>query len=1308
MSDKNKPGFSFFDVQQSAKDESYWLDILSGELPETTLPSDLDGSEHRQMKESDFIIPSELSDQLVKLSKNSDLSLYLIILTAVKCLLYRYTGEEDAIIGSPVHKTLATENTANNLVLIRSTINGEHTFKNTLLQVKDRTVGAYEHQNYLFSNITDSLNLTGEKRKLPRIICLNQSIHDQNSLDNTDFDLLLSFGNHDSVLKCRTFYNSSCFSDLLISQFSDHFINLLASAANDIDVEISKINILNKAETERFVYEFNDTLVEYSSHDSVVSMFEQQAAEIPDAVALVYKDKKLTYRELNERANQVGHYLGNTYDIKPDDLVGILMDRSEQMIISILGILKSGGAYVPIDSNYPSERINYILNNCNCKVLLTDSDSDSQFQVSSSVNTRDIPAGDISNPALQTSEKNLVYVIYTSGSTGNPKGCQLELGNLMNYISWTNSYYYQGKDCGNFGLYTSLSFDLTVTSIFSPLTRGKMLHIYPDDAEIVEILRHSFSPDTPIDCIKITPAHISVLRELELSHSNIQFAIVGGEQLTFRHIEVLRAVNENMEIFNEYGPTEATVGCIVKKVEPNDSKVLIGTPIANMSAYLLDAFGNLVPMGGVGELYVGGKSVGRGYFNNPELTQKKFIPNPFEKGGRLYMTGDLGRWMRDGDMEYLGRNDDQIKIRGYRVELGEIENRLLQHPDIKETAVIATNPTGTDTELIAYIVSDKDKNVSQLRNDLADYLPDHMIPAYFMILDALPLTINGKIDKKALPSPDSSGSRSGISTDYVQPRNPLEEKLAEIWESVLEREKIGINDNFFDLGGHSIKATKLASRIHKQLKAEIRLREIFESPTVAGLAEIVEGKESSTLTEITQIPEAEHYELSHAQRNLWLTDQLQESSYVFNVPDAFMLKGNLDIPAFKKAFQTVVDRHEALRTTFIPVSGQPRQKIHPNMKFEIEESDLTWHPDPEILAKEFAGKEITTPFDLSEGPLLRAKLLKTQENKYVFLLTMHHIISDAWSMEVLVKEVSALYKAYSAGKDNPLQPLKIQYKDYAAWQNKWLEQGGGNEPGKYWQKKLAGPLPVLNFPTDYPRPAVKSYNGDTVIFVLDKDITAALNKLAGENNASLYMVLVSAVKALLYRYSAQEDIIIGTLIAGRTHSDLDDQIGFYVNMLPLRTKVKGDDSFTALVRKLKQTTSEAYDFQLYPIDRLVEELGLKRDISRNPVFDIGIGLQEEIQAEGLDGLDITLFEDKTVVSKFDMDFLLKEKDDYIELRLEYVTDLFKRETILKFLDHFKILTEQVIENPGIKISEIELVKTIEPVEEEEVSTRFNF
>jgi acyl carrier protein len=744
-------------------------------------------------------------------------------------------------------------------------------------------------------------------------------------------------------------------------------------------------------------------------------------------------------------------------------------------------------------------------------------------------------------------------------------------------------------------------------------------------------------------------------------------------------------------LHNLYGPTEASVDVSYYQTTPQDTVVPIGKPVDNTQLYVLDKNLRPVGIGIAGDLYIGGIQLAKGYLHKENITAERFISNPFQPEAKLYKTGDVARWLPDGNLEYLGRSDFQVKIRGFRIEVGEIENALLRCEDIKDAVVMARTDQANSLYLVAYLTSDLAIQSNELRDFLKQRLPEYMVPAYFVRLPEIPLNANGKADRKVLPAPEGLGLDSG--SVYVAPRNSLQKRLVRIWEEVLGSSLVGIASNFFELGGHSLKATQIVARIHKELDVKVELRAIFQHPTIESLASIITATGKTTFQAIEPVTPQAYYELSNTQRRIWILNQFEADQMAYNMPGGYLFKGNLNVEALEKAFAALLERHESLRTTFVLVEGQPYQKIHnsASFRFEIEKIDLSGDPVALQNVKVLADAEAETPFDLETGPLLRAILIRVAADEHIFLFTMHHIISDGWSMGVLIQNITQLYNAFSQDKGNPLGPLRIQYKDYVAWQNQAVSGESADRYKTFWKSQFNEKSPVLALPTDKKRPVVRSTQGNRVTFVLNQAITQPLKERGEQHGCTPFLTLLGVYNLFLYYYTRQTDLVVGTPVAGREHADLEDQIGLYLNMIPLRCKLDPEYTFGQLLEATCQTATQSFNYQLYPFDKLVEDLEITSEPNRHPLFDVVIdsldfdSTAKEVQLDQVQVLD---YKTEQLASKYDLILYFQETAEGFQIAFEYSTDLFEHATVTRMARRFQILTETLLKKPEATLAEL--------------------
>jgi len=1296
----------------------YWKEKLQGVTPLNLSYSNSGTDNQNNDKGSvELIVDDEILKRLILLSESQSVTLYTTLLSAFKILLFRHSGQEDICVGNVISgfKQNGKVSTFTNLLALRNEINGEDPFPEFVKRVNSTVSEAYQHENVPFERVTDMLKGGDEDlNSLFQVMFILQSELESNVDSNIDellaqypnnCDLVFKFSEKTDGLAGIVEYNKDIYGDEAIHQLVDHYKNLLGSIVANPGRMIGEFPMLTEAEEHKLLKGLNDTTVAYSKTKTIVDLFEEQVKKTPDSKAVSFEDVELSYSELNNLSNQLGDYLRKTYKVKPDDLVGIMLERSEWMIVTIFGILKAGGAYVPITPDYPQERIDYLIQDSGCKVLIDDNELEKFKKSVDNYSKENQPVG------LQP--HHLAYCIYTSGSTGNPKGCLLQHNGLVNRLEWMQKAYPLTADDVILQK-TTFSFDVSVWELVWWAIEGASVYMLQPGGEK--------SPEVIVDTIeknKVTvmhfvPSMLSVFLEYlendkgKLSKLNgLKQVFTSGEALTINQADRFNALFPDKSLMNLYGPTEASIDVTYFDCRKENLKgtVPIGKPIDNTQIYVLDQFRNLAPEGAAGEICIGGIGLARGYLNRPVLTNDKFIKNPFIDGERIYLTGDLGRWQPDGNLEYLGRIDDQVKIRGFRIELNEVSSVLQKHPKVKDAVVIAGTINGADKELIAYFISDA--KAIDLKEYLKEKLPIYMVPGYYVCMDSIPLTSNGKVNRKTLPTPQSTGI---VGEAYTAPSTDIERTLAKIWAGVLgvEAEKVSVKADFFDIGGHNIRAIRLLGLIHRELGVKLSVKDLFSGSTIEQQAETISKKESKVFEGIEAVTEQPDYDVSSAQRRLWVMHHFEGAQSAYNISVGIVLEGKLDKRALKKTFETLISRHEILRTVFSKdEDGNPRQKIKSikEYSFKLDETDLLNIDDQDSVLKQVVDEEINKGFDLSEGPLLRCHLIRLHENKHVLVMVQHHIISDGWSMDIFRKEVSALYNKFSQGEEIQNTPIRIQYKDYAAWHTRQLEAENVAPHREYWLKQFEGDLPVLVLPTFKERPKIKSYNGASISTTINK---ADLTKISKANGGTLFMSLLSCLNTLFYRYTNQEDIVIGSPTAGREHPDLEDQVGFYINSLSLRTRFKGSESFETLYQQVKEVTLGAYEHQLYPYDELVDDLKLGRDMSRNPLFDVMVALQNSAEQDAeytLNGLQTSAYEaGEFKLAKFDITIIFSESKNGLNIYLEYNTDIYNREQIEALLVHFNNIITAVAKNPKQKLAEIDFLT---PHEREDLLYRFN-
>ncbi|QUI24145.1 non-ribosomal peptide synthase/polyketide synthase [Vallitalea pronyensis] len=1281
------------------KQEEYWINRFRGEVPVLSMPADY-LRPSIQSFEGDritFEIGIELTRKLETIAKETETTMYMVLLAAYYTLLHKYTGQEDMVVGSPIAGRPYVDiqeiiGMFVNTLAMRNEPRGDKSFKAFLREVKENALRAYENQDYPFEELVEKLD---PKRDMSRNPLFDTMFVLQNTgsmaieiqdlsfkpypmeYNISQFDMTLSGEERDGKVYFDLEYSTRLFRKVTIERFVEHYRNILKEIAENIEVKLSEIDMMSREEREQILYGFNDTKVDYPRDKTIQGLFEEQVERTPDNIAVVFEDKQLTYMELNQRANQLARILRKK-GVKPDGIVGIMVERSIEMIVGIMGILKAGGGYLPIDPEYPMERISYMMKDSHAETLLSQGNYDNIKFEGEIIDIRDesIYAEEVSNIETVNNPGDLAYIIYTSGSTGKPKGVMIEHRSVINLTtSQKNAFKIDESD--SILQFSSICSDPSVEQTFMSLFSGASL-VLIDKERILDLHKfEAYIADHKVTHIDSVPIFLDKI--ISHKNSNLKRIVSGGDICS---INLAKKWYRTVDFYNAYGPTETTVTAIQLLVKDMDvqeglSQLSIGKPIGNTKVYILKKKNKVLPIGVPGELCIAGEGVARGYLNRTELTKEKFVDNPYIAGERMYKTGDLARWMPDGNIEFLGRVDEQVKIRGYRIELREIEAQLLKHEKIKEAVVVAKEDESNHKYLCGYIVVENELKVQALRKHLAKELPDYMIPTSYVELDKMPLTTSGKIDRKALPEPDGD-MNTGVA--YVAPENKTEERLVEIWQEVLSVEKVGIKDNFFERGGHSLKATSLVSKIHKVFSVEVPLREVFKKPTIKELAISIKSREESIYTSIEPVEKKAYYELSSAQRRLYVLNQLEGAQTSYNMPSVMEIEGSLDRDKLEEAFKEVIRRHESLRTSFEVVDGELVQMVHKEAEFTIDYEEVNETEIGERI------KGFVKAFDLSKAPLLRMGLLKVQKNKHIMLFDMHHIISDGVSMNVLIREFTQIYE----GKK--FQELKVHYKDYSVWQNKLLKSDGMKKQEEYWINKFRGEVPVLSMSTDYPRPSVQSFEGDRVTFEIGEELTRKLETIAKDTETTMYMVLLAAYNTLLHKYTGQEDMVVGSPIAGRPHADLENIIGMFVNTLAMRNEPRGDKSFKELLRKVKENALKAYENQDYPFEELVERLDLKRDMSRNPLFDTMFVLQNTgSMAIEIQDLIFKPYPIENNISKFDMTLNGEERDGKVYFDFEYSTRLFKKATIERFAEHYRNILEEIAENIEVKLSEIDMM-----------------
>ena len=1299
----------------------YWREALAGAPPALELPADRPrpaapshrGAVHR------FRLDGGLAARVRAWSRAEGVTLFQALLAAYQVLLARESGADDVVVGTPVAGRTRPEVEGVvgffvNTLAMRARLDGDPTVREALRRVREAALGAYQHEDLPFDKLVEELQpergagrhplfqtmfALGNPSEPLRLEGLEMRVLEL-STGIAKFDLLLFVRDDGDGLSGLWEYSTELFDEATIRRMQRHLERLLEQMAADPDRPISRLSLLDETERAQVVDEWNRTASAYPRDAAVHALFARQAADTPDSFALVDGETRLTYRELDERANYLANHL-IALGVTPGARVAVLLERSAELVVALLAILKAGGAYVPLDPGFPPERLRLMLDDANARVLITRSELLDRLPaehgaalVALDADADGIASHSAADPGIAVDPQSLAYVVYTSGSTGTPKGVAVPHRAVVRLVRDTD--YVQLTPEDRVAQASTATFDAATFEVWGALLNGAAVVILPRDLtlapeQLVSTLRHE-----QISTLFLTTALFhQVAREIPDGFAALRHLLFGGEAIDPTAVRAVLDAGGPERLLHVYGPTESTTYAtwhLVEGVDDDAATVPIGRAIANTTAYVLDGLGEPVPVGVGGELYLGGDGLARGYLGRAALTAERFVPDPFsaEPGARLYRTGDRVRWLAAGALEFMGRTDQQVKVRGFRIEPAEVESALLAHAQLRD-AVVVVREDGGEKRLVGYVVpmDGAVPSSGELREHLRHRLPEYMVPAAFVPLDALPLNANGKVDRRALPAPEYAAD-----AEFAEPRTPTEELLAGIFAEVLGAERVGRYDGFFELGGHSLLATRVVSRVRQSFAIELPLRAIFEHPTVAALAEQVEearqAAQGLVLPPIIPSPRSDDLPLSFAQERLWLLDQLAPGNAAYNVSGAVRLRGALDVAALEHALSEIVRRHETLRTVFRAAEGVPLQVVLPAGPLALPLEDLSGLEDAprEAELRRRAADEARRPFDLAAGPLLRTTLLRLGAGEHVLLLAMHHVVSDGWSMGIFFRELGALYAAFARGEPSHLPEPPIQYGDYAVWQREHLA-GALDAQLAYWRERLEGAPSLLDLPTDRPRPAVQKHLGARH----DLRVPAAvLRTLARGEGATLYMVLLAAFQALLGRYAGQEDVVVGTPVAGRTRSEVEGLIGFFLNTLALRGQVTPDLSLRALLAQARERTLEAYAHQDVPFERLVEALQPERSLSHAPFFQVMLLLQNLPTGElQLPGLTLQPLEAQTSTAKFDLSLYATEHGDWLHLSLVYDQELFDAATAERMLGHYHALLRALAADPGQRVGAVPLL-----------------
>lgn len=1267
-------------------------------------------------------IGSELTNQMESVATDCETDLSTFLLACLQMLIWRLTGQSDIVVAYTLDGR-KFEELQKGIGFFARTVPFTTRFDEDLrffdvLRKAGQEVKKYKEWQEFFVSAGED-NEMGKKYISPvafeyldwptTVMTQGLGVFFYNKYVCWDrFQIKLSCLRRGDSLITELLYDRDWIREEDAESLAGQFRVLMGKAAATPFTRISELEILTDEERKR-VIAFNNTSRAGLAEKTVCEMFEEQASKTPSAIAVVFEDHYLSYAQLNRRANGLAHRL-QELGVGPEVPVTLLLDRSLEAVISLLAILKAGGAYVPLDPALPQQRLSLLLQETGSRMVITQERFvESLAGTSATLIVLDRECDETgsvdANPDKHSIAENLAYILFTSGSTGKPKGVMVENRQLSNYVQGLIEKLRE-PETSNFAMVSTFAADLGNTVLFPSLCAGGCLHLLSQEVAFDVDAFADYFRNHEIDYLKIVPSHFSNVLKAISSAEVIprKMLILGGEASDWDLIDRISELSPDCRILNHYGPTETTVGVMTHELQSESVRrceggMPLGRPLPNSRAYILDDLLRLTPTGVPGGLYIGGKGLSRGYLNHPEFTAEKFIPDPMsrEAGERLYQTGDVAKFLPDGSVKFLGRRDHQVKIRGFRVELGEIEALLRQHPAVRNTVVDVREFTPGVVRLAAYIVPNSTSlpAEAELHSLLKQSLPDYMLPTAYVLLENLPLTPNGKVDRNSLPAPDKARvEQIGM---FVPPCGVVEELLASIWKEVLSVEQLSKHDSFLRLGGDSLLATQLVSRVRKTFQVELPVQSIFDAPTISEFAVVVEramqGSDKLEIPPITPVPRNGHLPLSFPQEGLWSAQQLDPESSAYNSCAFECLNGPLNVEMFRQALDEIVRRHEILRMTCSTVDEHPVLVISPPAPVFIDHIHLDTLPEAEQEdeIQRIVVLEKNLPFDLGEGPLLRVKLLRLNPEKHVLLLTLHHIVTDRWSFSIFVRELSILYDSFCQGLPSPLPELQVQYADFAHWQRQVFRGEVLKKLLSYWTQQLMGAPEVINLPTDYSRPQIQSFKGDAIFSYPSPQLLASLNDLGRKEGTTLFMTLLAAFYTLLYHYTGREDIVVGTDAGNRNRFETENLIGCFVNNLVLRADLAGNPTFRELLAHVRKRTLEAYAHQDLPFATLVKALRVKRSLSHTPLFQVHFALQNTpARAFSLSSLQVEGVETEYITSKFDLAVSVTETKNNLMMHWSYSTELFKPETISRMSLDFNNLLESIVNQPDARLSKLKI------------------
>ncbi len=1314
--------------QDLGRAEAYWKELLLDLAPEPLpiLSSGRAETGPKRAKE-ETKLDAAVSSRLVELARTNQVTVNAFVQAAWSLLLARYLGSDDVVFGATVSgrppELRGVEQMVGlfiNTLPVRARLDEKQTVRELVKALQRQILSTQEVQYTPLVEIQRWVGLPRDMQLFDTIVVFENypvsaalgngkasvEVLDVRSFEKSNYPVSLMAALAGRELGLKVAYDPERLDREAAQRMLRHLTRLLANFAEQPELPLAEVDLLDDTERHQVLVEWNQREVELPAAETVHGLFEETVRRWPKRVAVEFGGKSLSFEELDKRANQLAHFL-LARGLKREELVGVGMSRSLEMLVAVLGVLKAGGAYVPLDVKNPPERLAHILDDTRMRWVLTLQHDAAVFaQLPVEAVLLDGGWSEIANlqpeaPRVRVDSRNACYVIYTSGSTGKPKGVVVEHHSVLNLAANLKQDVYArfADRAVRVSMNAPLYFDASMQRMLG-MMMGHTLVIVPEELRTDGRALVEFYRDQRIDSADGVPAQLKLMLEeglLEDGQRKPAVFLTGGEALDAETWERIRSQTE-IQFFNMYGPTECTVDASITPVTREAERPSIGRALANSRFYVLDSKMRPVPIGVPGVLFVSGANLARGYLSRPDLTAAAFVPDPFssEPGSRMYRTGDLVRWTKAGQVEFLGRVDDQVKVRGFRIELGEIESVLGQHPDVREAVVVLREHQATGKFLAAYVVpASGSLNKEALKNYLRERLPDYMVPRVFVQLERLPRTSSGKVNRRVLPLP-SEEDLGGA--ERSAPRTPVQELLASIWSDVLKVRDVGPEDDFFALGGHSLLATRLASRIRDAFGVELPLRDIFEAPSLAEMARRIEARrsEGEALKQppLKRVARDRDLPLSFAQHRLWFLDQLAPGSTNYNVPSAFRLKGVLDVSVLRKALKRIVERHEILRTSFANRGGDPVQVIHERVDVSVPFVDLSGLPEQDRLpvARLLMRDDALRPFDLGQAPLFRVLLIRLHENDHLVLLNMHHTITDGWSMGILVDELATIYNSLKEGHEPELPELPIQYADYAVWQREWLQGEVLERQVAFWKGVVGENPPVLELPTDRPRPAVQTFRGNSLRQDLDAELAESLRDLSQKQGVTLFMTLLAGFDTLLHRYTGQNQILVGSPIANRTRTETERLIGYFANTIVFGADFSEVEDFRSLLRQVRENTLQAYAHQDLPFEKLVEAVQPERDLSHSPIFQVAFVFQNTpFEKRALKDLVIEGFPPENPIAKYDLTLYATETDSGILCFWEYNTDLFDQSTVERMMRHYANLLRAVAKDPKQKISELDFL-----------------